>query len=845
MQIRRNQMAVIAAASLTLIACLGTTIVAHDGESPGDAYEGPGFLGGDGAGMKGVPDDFPSSNVTLLSWLTVEELFAGASHANDCWGYTSPSGREYALVGLDKGTAIVDISDPDRARRVAFVQGTESIWRDMKTYDEYAYIVTEGRRGREGSCVDDGVVAIQVLDLGSIDDDVVTLVGDVVEEFDNRTHNIAIDETSGFLYRCGGDVRPGPLDSSRGLRIYDLADPGSPTLVGEWNERYVHDAQIVTYTDGPYAGRQIAFCATQFSERVDPDNECGPIRVSTSRFFIVDVTDKTDIRTLAELRYRGARYTHQGWLSEDRRYFYLNDELDEFNDRTTRTFVIDVSDLENPVEIGAFGNGGRATDHNLYVRGDRIFEANYRSGLRVFDASDPVEPVEIAFFDTHPEGENTPGFDGLWGNYPFFPSGAVIGSDGQRGLFVWWVGEALLRLSFPDGEPVRLAADGHPVRVAIDGAVDELVPGSVRVAYSLGEEYETIELERDADGDFRGQFPELVPGSTLSLYLVAETRNGIEWREPPNGVLSATVALADECADGQQNGDSCGPWSSRIVGAPQFSGGFHATDDCVEIAAASGEIARSSQTGESFVFAHQSVESDFVLTARLESWEVLAESAEVALVVRESHEGVPRSHSVVLRAREMDFLHRFFVRLNDGGTGIARARETFADPRIWMRIERTGERISSQVSIDGETWSAADGIDFPGLARPVHVGLAAAFEATEIGGERSVARFCDVQLERLGARRFLRGDCNGSGDVDISDAVCILVWLFLGQPSPGCLSAANVNGDGNVDIADPSFLLNHLFTGGPPPPAPFGDCAVSSLPGDEVIGCATTTVACQ
>ncbi len=95
-----------------------------------------------------------------------------------------------------------------------------------------------------------------------------------------------------------------------------------------------------------------------------------------------------------------------------------------------------MSDLTSPVQVATFTNGNTANDHNLYTLGSLIFEANYRSGLRVFDAADPLAPQEIAFFDTYPE-DNEVRYNGLWNVYPYLPSGIVLGSDMEKGLFVW------------------------------------------------------------------------------------------------------------------------------------------------------------------------------------------------------------------------------------------------------------------------------------------------------------------------------------------------------------------------------------------------------------------------
>ena len=129
---------------------------------------------------------------------------------------------------------------------------------------------------------------------------------------------------------------------------------------------------------------------------------------------------------------------HQGWLTEDHRFFLIGDELDERDHGVpTRTHVFDMADLDAPVYLYAHELETDATDHNLYVHGSRVFEANYRSGLRVLEFGDLAagEIREVAFFDTVPEGDGL-ALEGAWSVYPYLPSGTILVSDMQGGLFV-------------------------------------------------------------------------------------------------------------------------------------------------------------------------------------------------------------------------------------------------------------------------------------------------------------------------------------------------------------------------------------------------------------------------
>ncbi|MEE9131806.1 MAG: choice-of-anchor B family protein, partial [Phycisphaerales bacterium] len=247
---------------------------------------------------------FPGENVSLYSHLSLADL--GAEFAEDCWGYVSPSGREYAIIGLSQGPGFVEITDPANPVIVDIVN-TPNRARDMKVYQHYVYTSSDGG-------------PLNVIDVSQIDDGVITLVDSFPK---GATHNVVIDEVSGFLYLAGGGL----------LVALDLANPELPVFAGIWNSQ-AHDAQVVTYTEGKYAGRQIAFVFAGGNGNVD----------------IVDVTDKSNMFLMGSTTYPNASYTHQGWLSDDRHYLYVSDELDNLG----RTSMFDVSDLTSPKFIGDF-----------------------------------------------------------------------------------------------------------------------------------------------------------------------------------------------------------------------------------------------------------------------------------------------------------------------------------------------------------------------------------------------------------------------------------------------------------------------------------------------------------
>jgi len=361
---------------------------------------------------------FASSNVTLRAWLSPTEIDPSLTYTcpiecptADIWGYTSPANRQYAIVGFLTGTAFVEITDPDNPVVVDFVPGggTSATWRDMKTLDHYCYVVKDGVG-----------IGMQVLDMSDIDNGNVTLVNTVTWGSPGIAHNIAINAESEFAYLIGANIA-----NQEQLASIDLTDRENPQFAGGWGSTRGHDALVVNWTEGEYAGSEIAFVFS-YDEGMH----------------IVDVTDKANMETISTLVYPNVDICHQGWLSDDRRYMFIGDEGDEFGGLFTTTYVADLIDLDNPALVTTFTNGLPSTDHNMMVKGDFLYQANYSSGLRVWDVSDVMNATEVGWFDTYPEN-NFVGFDGAWAPYTDFPNNIVIVSDRSRGLFVLDVSDAV------------------------------------------------------------------------------------------------------------------------------------------------------------------------------------------------------------------------------------------------------------------------------------------------------------------------------------------------------------------------------------------------------------------
>ncbi len=456
---------------------------------------------------------YSSERISLYAQITPGQFDSSVRGGNDCWGYVSPSGREYALMGLDNRMAVVEITDPSNPVQIGFVSHSRSDWGDMKVYGHYAYVSNESGGG------------IDIVDLSQVDNGQVSLVRRMTTGGAWSTHNIALDVDSGFLYLCGSNISGGSLVA------YDLnVNPTNPTLAGEIVGSYSHDAQVVTYDSGPYAGRQIAFSAAE-NKGVE----------------IIDVTDKQNSFIVSRAIYPNVRYCHQAWTNPERTHLYINDEADESSGATpwTRTIIFNITDLDNPVYVGTATTGLPSIDHNLYWHEGFVYEANYTSGLRIFDATDPEELVEVGWFDTYP-ASNVPSFNGAWSVYPFFPSGTVIVSDINRGLFIFDASnakEGTIRFTFPDGQPAVIDPTGSdPIRIVLEERSTLPMPGSAVLHYNTGSGFQSVGMVETSPNHYEAYFPATPCGDEIEYYLSAETIGGAEVRWPANAPIFTFTA---------------------------------------------------------------------------------------------------------------------------------------------------------------------------------------------------------------------------------------------------------------------------------------------------------------
>lgn len=433
----------------------------------------------------GFAGPYPCNGIDLISHLDLNVLNANAG--NDSWGWTDPmDGKEYAIVGLDNGTAFIDISTPTSPVYLGKVptRTSNSIWRDIKVYNNHAFIVSEA----------DGH-GMQVFDLTRLRD-----VPNPPEMFSEdahygqfgNAHNIVINPSQPYAYAVGTSTFSG------GPHVVDISDPLNPTFAGGYSDDfYTHDAQVVTYNgpDTDYQGQEIYFASNE------------------DEVVILNVTDKNNITNISTISYTNIGYTHQNWLTEDERYLIMGDELDELNfGFNTRTIFFDVSDLDNPSVHMEYVADTQSIDHNGYIKDGLYYLAGYSAGLRILDVSDTENQNvdEVAFFDTFPQG-NPINFDGVWNVYPYFESNNIVLSDTESGFFL--VNSPLLSTTiFTEVEETRIYP--NPARGIVNVLTENQEIQSISIFNKLGQ----LVYEKSQINDFN--FSLNVSGFSSGLYLV-------------------------------------------------------------------------------------------------------------------------------------------------------------------------------------------------------------------------------------------------------------------------------------------------------------------------------------
>ena len=402
--------------------------VDNDGDGIGDPCDLVDFTSSQC--IDGFAGNYPCSGYNLLGHLSIEDLsinFEENTRVNDSWGWKDPlTGKEYAIVGLSSHTSFVDMSDPKNLLLIGILPtaSVNSIWRDIKVYNNYAFIVSEAS--------DHGMQIFDLTRLRNTENIPTVFNSDSHFTDFGRAHNIVINEETGYAYPVGNQDtgRSFSRDPGHEGGMFDggpifvnIQSPTSPFLEGGFSDAgYCHDAQAVIYNgpDSEHVGKEIIIGSN--AQHVD----------------IIDVTDKINPILISTIVYENVHYTHQGWLTEDHKYFIVGDELDESADGiNTRSVVLNLTDLDNPQIHFDYYGPTLAIDHNGYIVENSFYLASYKAGLREINISqiESKQMNEIGFFDSYPQGDGS-GFSGAWSVYPFHESKNIVISDIQNGLFV-------------------------------------------------------------------------------------------------------------------------------------------------------------------------------------------------------------------------------------------------------------------------------------------------------------------------------------------------------------------------------------------------------------------------
>ncbi|MFK8008683.1 MAG: choice-of-anchor B family protein [Saprospiraceae bacterium] len=344
-----------------------------------------------------------SMNMTLLdTWEDDSRPAPSGVQFNEVWGYVDCEGNEFAIIGSSTHIHFIDLADPMNLVQIdSFAGGETTVWRDMKTYKDRAYAVSDNTN--EG---------LMIFDLSDLPNSITKSYHSTA--FFGKSHNIFIDEENGRLYSVGTDTQNG------GVIVLDLNDdPDNPSLMASVNlpanpsngQGYAHDIYVrdnIAYGSHGYLG-----------------------------FFIWDMTDPTTPILLASQNTGG--YNHSSWVSEEGDFAIYAEEVPIGRPLG----VINLENLDNEfIEIDTTfkfplnPNDDNNRPHNPFIRGDYLFCSYYHDGIQVFDVSDPLNPFTAAYYDTNPSDTAYAGFEGNWGTYPFLPSGLILASDVSTGLYV-------------------------------------------------------------------------------------------------------------------------------------------------------------------------------------------------------------------------------------------------------------------------------------------------------------------------------------------------------------------------------------------------------------------------
>ncbi|HEY6163111.1 MAG TPA: choice-of-anchor B family protein [Bacteroidia bacterium] len=327
-------------------------------------------------------------NVTFRANMT----FPGQTLANIC-GYVDSQGNEYALCGGSQGLIIVDVTNPSNPVLKVTVPEVNNLWKEIKVYGNYAYVTTEGGGGLH-------IIDLSPLPNTTLPSHYYTGDGAIAGQL-NKVHALHIDTTKKFIYLFGGDLNPG------GAIALDInVDPYNPTYAGRYSANYIHDGYV------------------------DNDTLYGA-HIYQGYFSVINFANKTSPQVLQTQNTPG-NFTHNTWPSNDKKYLFTTDEVSN-----SYLSSYDISNLNNITLLDKIQSnpGSNSIVHNTHILNNWAITSWYRDGITIVDVTRPNNLIQVGNYDTYPAGSGS-GYDGAWGVYPFLPSGTIVVSNINEGLFV-------------------------------------------------------------------------------------------------------------------------------------------------------------------------------------------------------------------------------------------------------------------------------------------------------------------------------------------------------------------------------------------------------------------------
>uniref|UniRef100_A0A486XLJ0 Calx-beta domain-containing protein n=1 Tax=Rheinheimera sp. BAL341 TaxID=1708203 RepID=A0A486XLJ0_9GAMM len=490
--------------------------------------------------VDGKAGNFSCNNIDLVAHMALAGFSSRPSAANDIWGHVDlNTGTEYALIGLRNGTAVVSLAEPENPVEVGTITGSSTSWRDIKVYQyfdaslrrwqAFAYVSSEGSDG------------IQIIDLNRLPT-AISLAA--TYRGVSSTHNVYISgvdyssnsQNSGvapLLHLAGQNTQRGAVST------LSLANPTELSPVWQQSAAvaadYSHDVATMQIEDA----RAVSDCQQSPCQVLFDFNE--------QEIRLWDSSVAGTPAQLASVSYDQASYVHSGWSTEDNQFLFVHDELDETGfalNTTVRVFALD--NLKSPQLTKVWRGPTAAIDHNGFVRGNRYYMSNYQRGLTVLDISNPAEPTEAGFFDTFLPSDGA-AFNGMWGTYPYLPSGLILGSDINSGLYILadnTKASAAGSVSFSASEVV--VTPGEVAQLLVQRPAGE---GDINVAYQTfaGSAQQDIDYEAIAGrlswsaGDNASKSISL---TTLDSGIEGKRSVFIRLYDPQGGATLASPALA-------------------------------------------------------------------------------------------------------------------------------------------------------------------------------------------------------------------------------------------------------------------------------------------------------------